>query len=127
MLPCGTKVDINKAFYSPKSQRNLLSFKDIRQNGDHIETTCEGNVAYLNITKISSGENYVLEKLPELPFDLYYTSLKENGSYIAVEQKFTNHSNFIIRHNRLGHPGSIMIQKIIYSSCGYKLKNKKIL
>jgi hypothetical protein len=30
MLHCGTKVDINKALYSPKSQRNLLSFKDIR-------------------------------------------------------------------------------------------------
>ena len=67
MLPCGTKVDINKALYSLKSQRNLLGFKDIRQNGYHIETMCEGNVEYLNITKISSGKKYVLEKLLELP------------------------------------------------------------
>jgi hypothetical protein len=33
MLPCGTKVYINKALYSRKSQRNLLSFKDIHRNG----------------------------------------------------------------------------------------------
>jgi len=109
MLPCGTKVDINKALYSPKSQRNLLSFKDIRRNGYHIETMCEGNVEYLNITKISSGKKYVLEKLPELPSGLYYTSLKKNESYMVVEQKFTNHSNFIIWHDRLGHSGSVMM------------------
>jgi hypothetical protein len=36
MLPCGTKININEALYTPKSQRNLLSFKDIRQNGYHI-------------------------------------------------------------------------------------------
>ena len=48
MLPCGTKVDINKALYSPKYQRKLLSFKDIRRNGYHIEKMCEGNVEYLN-------------------------------------------------------------------------------
>jgi len=104
MLPCGTKVDINKALYSPKSQRNLLSFKDIRRNGYHIETMCEGNVEYLNITKISSGEKYVLEKLPELPSSLYYASLKKNESYMVVEQKFTNHSNIIIWHDRLAIP-----------------------
>ena len=33
----GTKLVINNALFSPESQRNLLSFKDIRQNGYHIE------------------------------------------------------------------------------------------
>jgi hypothetical protein len=126
MLPCGIKVDINKAFYSQKSQRNLLSFKDIRRNGYHIETTCEGNVEYLNITKISSRKKYVLGKLLELPSGLYYTSLKENETYMVVEQKFTDHSNFIIWHDQLGHPRSVMMRKIINSSCGNKLKNEKI-
>ena len=46
---------------------------------------------------------------------------------MVVEQKFTNHSNFIIWHDRLGHPGSVMMRKIINSSCGHKLKNEKIL
>lgn len=28
-LPCGTKLEIKMALFSPRSQRNLLSFKDI--------------------------------------------------------------------------------------------------
>jgi hypothetical protein len=75
-------------------------------------------VEYLNITKISSWKKYVLGKLPELPSGLYYTSLKENESYIVVEQKFTDHSNFIIWHDRLGHLGSVMMRKIINSHAG---------
>jgi Pol polyprotein len=31
LLPGGTKLEIIDALYSPKSQRNLLSFKDIRK------------------------------------------------------------------------------------------------
>ena len=38
VLPDGTKFQIDDALYSNKSNRNLLSFKDIRQNGYHIET-----------------------------------------------------------------------------------------
>ena len=41
MLPMGTHLEISDALYSPKSKRNLLSFKDIRMNGFHIETTGE--------------------------------------------------------------------------------------
>ena len=88
---------------------------------------CEGNVEYLNITKISSEKKYVLEKLLELSYCLYYTSLKKNETYMVVERKFTNHNNFIIWHDWLGHPGSVMMQKIINSWYWHKLKNKKIL
>ena len=45
---------IEEALYSEKSQRNLMSFKDIRKNGYHIETTNESNVEYLCITTIVS-------------------------------------------------------------------------
>ncbi|TYH08959.1 hypothetical protein ES288_A07G058700v1 [Gossypium darwinii] len=41
LLPKGTKFIIDDALYSTKSQRNLLSFKDIRLNGYHIETMNE--------------------------------------------------------------------------------------
>ena len=34
---------------------------------------------------------------------------------------------FIVWHDRLGHPGSIMMRKIIENSCGHSLKNQKIL
>ena len=43
LLPMGTHLEISDALYSPKSKRNILSFKDIRMNGFHIETTGEGN------------------------------------------------------------------------------------
>ena len=39
LLPGGTKLTIDITLFCCKSQRNLLSFKDIRQNGYHIETT----------------------------------------------------------------------------------------
>jgi hypothetical protein len=47
LLPKGTKLIINDALYSNKSKRNLLSFKDIRRNGYHIETMTENNIEYL--------------------------------------------------------------------------------
>ncbi|KAI3735382.1 hypothetical protein L6452_14878 [Arctium lappa] len=34
---------------------------------------------------------------------------------------------FILWHDRLGHPGSVMMRKIIEQSCGHTLKNQKIL
>ena len=43
VLPNGTIFHINDALYSNKSIRKLLSFKDIRINGYHIETMNEGN------------------------------------------------------------------------------------
>ncbi|TYJ26271.1 hypothetical protein E1A91_A07G108400v1 [Gossypium mustelinum] len=47
LLPKGTKFIIDDALYSTKSQRNLLSFKDIRLNGYHIETMNEKIVEYI--------------------------------------------------------------------------------
>ena len=38
MLPGGTKIVIDDALFSSRSNRNLLSFKDIRCNGFHVET-----------------------------------------------------------------------------------------
>ena len=37
-LSNGTRFHINDVSYSSKSRRNLLSFKDIRRNGYHVET-----------------------------------------------------------------------------------------
>ena len=52
MIPKGTRFHINDALYSSKSTRNLLSFKDIRINGYHIETMNDGNKKCLYITSI---------------------------------------------------------------------------
>ena len=120
LLPNGTKFHIHNALYSPKSQRNLLSFKDIRRNGYHIETMSEGDVEYLHITSITQGNKKILEKLHVLSSGLYYTKISTIEAHAIVNQKFTD--NFIIWHDRLGHTGSIMMQKIIDNSCGHSLK-----
>ena len=53
-MPNGTKFQIVDAIYPDKSNINLLSVKDIRQNGYHIETiNCDG-LEYLLITSATS-------------------------------------------------------------------------
>ena len=127
VLSCGTPLKITNALFSPLSQRNLISFKDVRLNGYHLETTCEGHDEYLHITNMISGKKHVLEKLSALASGLYYTKISVIESNIVINKKFVDQENFIIWHDRLGHPGSIMMRKIIENSCGHSLKNQKIL
>ena len=61
MLPNGTRFHINDALYSRKSIRKLLSFKDIRRNGYHIETMNEGSKECLYIISIVSGNRLIME------------------------------------------------------------------
>ena len=63
MLSGGTTFIINDALLSSRSIRNLLSFKDIRLNGFHIETKNEDDSEYLYITNIISRRKQILEKL----------------------------------------------------------------
>ncbi|KAL4026378.1 hypothetical protein IC575_014807 [Cucumis melo] len=44
-----------------------------------------------------------------------------------MNPKFMNLNMFTIWHDRLGHPGSIMMKRIIENSHGHPLKNQKIL
>ena len=119
LLPGGTNLKIESALYSPKSQGNLLNFKDIRKNGYHIETTSKGHHEYIHITCMMSGKKQVLEKLPAFSSGLYYTKIRALESYAVINQKFMDQDNFILWHDRLGHPGSVMMQKIIEQSCGH--------
>lgn len=127
LLPGGTKFELKEALYSPRSQRNLLSFKDIRRNGYHIETTCDGKIEYLYITSIISGNKNVLEKLPAFSSGLYYTKIRTIETNVVVNHKLTNNNNFVVWHERLGHPGSIMMRRIIENSCGHPLESQQIL
>ena len=123
VLPQGTIITIGDALFSSKSPRNLLSFKDIRSNEYHVETTNDGNKEYLNITKLVSGKKILLEKLPVLSSGLYYTKIRIMESH-AIENKRCD-STFKVWHDRLGHPGSIMMRRIIKTSSGHPLKNQK--
>ncbi|GAV58834.1 hypothetical protein CFOL_v3_02367, partial [Cephalotus follicularis] len=76
VLSNGTQMRITDALYSTKPRRNLLSFKDIRHNGYHIETTNENGKEYLYITGNASGRKQILEKLPVLSSGLYIMKIR---------------------------------------------------
>ena len=84
LLPRGTQFIIKDALFSSKSKRNLLSFKDIRYNGYHIETTNEGNIEYLYITRIIASKKCVLEKLPSFSSGLFYTNISIFETHVVV-------------------------------------------
>lgn len=126
LLPGGTKFIIDDALFSPNSKRNLLSFKDIRRNGYHVETMSKENKEFLYITCIISGKKNVKEQLPVFTSGLYYTNIRAIEANAIINQKFIDTNNFIIWHDRLGHPGSIMMRRIIENSNGHPLKNQKI-
>ena len=107
ILPMGAQLEIFDALYSPKSQRNLLSFEDIRRNGYHIETMNEENIKFLHITSIIHGSKKVVERLPTFSIGLYYTKISAIEANAIVNQKFTE--NITVCHDRLGHPGSTML------------------
>lgn len=125
MLPNGTKIHVQDALFSTRSNRNLLSFKDIRLNGYHIETTNEANKEYLCITSVVSGKKQVLEKLPSLSSGLYHTILIE--SHVVSHPKTSDPGVFKLWHDRLGHPGSTMMRRVIENSYGHPLNRLKVL
>ncbi|KAB2062876.1 hypothetical protein E1A91_A10G184000v1, partial [Gossypium mustelinum] len=84
LLPKGTKFIIDDALYSTKSQRNLLSFKDIRLNGYHIEIMNEKNIEYPDITNVEYAKKYVLERLLAFSSGLYYTHISAIESHVTT-------------------------------------------
>ncbi|KAL0561638.1 hypothetical protein IC582_002078 [Cucumis melo] len=127
ILPKGTKFTISNALFSSKSKRNLLSFKDIRQNGYHVETNNKNNIEYLYITFIVSHEKRILEILSAFSSGLYYTHIRVIETYATMNPNFVNLNMFTVSHNRLGHPGSITMRRIIENSHRQPLKNQKTL
>ncbi|KAL4031308.1 hypothetical protein IC575_009584 [Cucumis melo] len=108
-------------------KKNLLSFKDIRQNGYHVETDNKNNIEYLYITFIVSHKKRILKTLPAFSSGLYYTYIRVVETYATMNPKFMNLNMFTVWHDRLGHLGLIMMRRIIENSHGHPLKNQKIL
>ncbi|KAM1778054.1 hypothetical protein PS1_044952 [Malus domestica] len=125
MLPNGTILSIKNALYATQSIRNLLSFKDIRLNGYHLETKSVENVEYLCITS-NDTQKRILEKLHGLSSGLYCTYIKTVEAYTVMNQKFIDSKVYMLWHDRLGHPGSTMMRRIITNSNGHPLLSKHI-
>ena len=90
LIPDGTKFIINDAMFSSRSKKNLLSFRDIRRNGYHIETMNEKNIEYLYIMSIVSEKKHILKKLPAYSSGLYYTFINSVESFMVMNQTLLN-------------------------------------
>jgi hypothetical protein len=76
ILLMGTQITIENALLYPDSTRTLLNYRDIRKNGLHIVIHDETNKGSLLITK-TNGDGYdIIERIPSLPSELYYTYIK---------------------------------------------------
>ncbi|KAG7556749.1 Reverse transcriptase RNA-dependent DNA polymerase [Arabidopsis suecica] len=125
LLPKGTHLEISDALYSPSSKRSLLSFKDIRLNGFHIETKGEGNKEFLNIIEITQGHKKVLETIPALSTGLYYAKIDMIEANMAMNKEFIE--KFTLWHDRLGHPGHSMMRKLMINLRGHTLNEKRVI
>jgi hypothetical protein len=61
VLSMGTHIVIEDALLYPDSTRTLLSYKDIRRNGFHVETNSDNKDEYLFITKHDGYSKHLLE------------------------------------------------------------------
>ena len=112
ILPMGTTLIINEALLYPEATHTLLSFKDIRVNGFHIETYDNGK-EYLLITKRDENGKHVVERLPSFATGLYYTKIVAPPMYTTLKTVFRSSELFSLWHDRLGHPGLTMMRNII--------------
>ena len=87
----------------------------------------EGNTKCLCIASIVFRKKLVIEKLSATSSGLYHTTIKFIESYVVVNQKFNDPKTFVLWHDRLGHPESSMMRRIIEHSHGHPLKNQEIL
>ena len=73
------------------------------------------------------GKKQILEKLIAFLSGLYCTTIKSIENYAIIKDKLYDPKSFILWHDRLGHPGSTMMRRIIENSHGHQLKDLKIL
>ena len=67
-----------------------------------------------------SGNKNVLEILPVLSSGLYYTRIRMVESHVIENKRCDN--TFKVWHDRLDHPGSIMMRRVIETSNGHFLE-----
>ena len=121
MLSNGTILTIAEALYSPRSERTLLCFKDIKDNNYHAETHVKNGVEFMCITSYEYGQKRILEKMERIPSGLYTTTICPiECHYVASPTTGTVHE-ITLWNDRLGHPGRIVMRRILKSSHGQPL------
>lgn len=125
LLPHGTMINVADALYAPRANRTLLSFKDIRANGYHLETHCQDGKDFLCVTSQECGRKRVLEKLPSQSSGLYLTTIRLIESYAVTKHDLWDSDSYRLWHDRLGHPGRDMMIRILRSSHGHPFFRSK--
>ena len=121
ILLSGTILHLQDALYSTQSKCNLLSFKDIRWNGYHLETMNDETIEFLLITVTHDDQKCILEKLRSLECGLYLTTINTVESYAILNPKCSNSTPIVLWHERLGHPGTSMLRRILHLFNGHSL------
>jgi hypothetical protein len=103
ILLMGTQVTIENALLYPNSTGTLLNYRDIHKNELHIVTHEENYKESLLITKTNGDGHDILERIPFLLSELYYTYIKL-VPHVAYKLIFQNINAFQIWYDRLGHP-----------------------
>ena len=127
VLAKGTIPHIENAFLSSRSKRNLLSFKDVRRNGYHVEIIYEQNKEYIGITSYKMGLKTIHEKLEASSMGLYCVMIKAVETYSTISWRLVNPNQFGLWHDCLGHPDTSMMRRIIQNTKGHPLKDTKVL
>jgi hypothetical protein len=91
-LPGGTIIRVENAIHIPIATKNLLSYKDFRNNDLHVSTATRLGKQCLLITR----NGIILEKLIGLRNGLYETTIKQVTSNVEV---FSSVAHWIRRNN----------------------------
>ena len=77
------------------STRTLLSFRDVRKNGFHVETHMDNKEEFLLFTKLTGYGKQIYEKISSLQTILYFTYIKpiEHVAYKIIFQDVNTFQN----------------------------------
>jgi hypothetical protein len=123
VLPNGTHI-LYRQLYT------LVNLKEI--------TLSEGNHEFLCVTSNVENQKYILEKFSNLSLEIYFTHIGIIEAHVnlnrqlisnqksIVSQKLNDPIKFIFWHDRLGHPGTSMMRRIVENLYDHSLANYQI-
>ncbi|KAM2374495.1 hypothetical protein PS1_043826 [Malus domestica] len=82
----------------------LLSFRDIRDNRYHVETTEENGSEFFCITSYEYGQKHNHEKLERLPSRLYKTTIRAPETHHVAGPSARFQDTLLLWHDQMGHP-----------------------